>query len=316
MLPIPTIADINRTESFIIDLPEWMPEYKKKLAFDIRDICIEAKDKDGLNLSTLRCISVREDFAASVNSWQRALGIPEVVTSMESGQAGGKAMSWKDSSGECRSGIILSDMIAAGIMQDIPLFKAVVIHELAHIHDDAHRYKFDPQDTPASAMRLPELLHDLTHTLWSEYFADRTASRHYSEEDIRSNAENSNMIKESIDIHSKRKSAFHVHQDRLQFWQESLSATSVSIAVIGRFLGQLPENNNVEMMKTFERDLPSEGWKKLNKDALPLLQKIYDKKSEWNLDDLKTLDPIVFAIWNELGIYPEPMENNVFLRVR
>lgn len=317
MRVMPTIDEINAAENPIFDLPDWQPEHAKQLGEKIIDICIEAKEKEGLNLSTLKCISIREseDFAPSVNSWQRELGIPEIVTSMESGGAGGKAMSWKTPLGETRSGIILSEIVAVGIVKDIPFFKGVITHELAHIHDDAHRFKFDSQTTPASALSLPELLHDLTHTLWSEYFADKKASRHYDEESIQSNAGNSDMIKELLDIHSQQKSAYHTHQDRLQFWQETLSATSVSIAVIGRFLGQLPDNN-LELMKTFEKCLPSDGWKKLTSDALPLLSKIYYNRKDWDLDDLKTLDPIVFAIWNEFGVFPEPMKDNVFLLIR
>lgn len=313
---MPTIEEVNKTEGFIFDLPkEWQPDISAQAAQRLAAVCLEAHENDHLNLSSLRCICVRQDFVSAVHHWQQSLGLPGRVTVMESGQAMGKAMCWQTENSECRSVIILADLIVAGLLQNISLFNAVMVHELAHVHDECHRFSIDPQKTVADTHSLLQILHELSYILWSEYFADRTARRYYSEEEIQLRAHDAEIVKDAFASLEQKKTAYRTHRNTLDFWQQTVSETSISIGALGRFLGVYSETGDEKLLVAFQSYLPTKGWRGIASDAVGILEKMYERKNDWDLGMLRTLEILIYRAWAESGVFPEARGNETYIDV-
>lgn len=127
-----------------------------------------------------RLVVVTSDFPSEVIRWQRELGEQEGVTSGIYGEAHGKALVWGNNTLEATYGVvILSELIALclieGIAQNQALAKAVLTHELAHVHDEFIYRQVFGQPFPNETNNWAELRRTLAYVTWSEFFANFVA---------------------------------------------------------------------------------------------------------------------------------------------
>jgi hypothetical protein len=126
-----------------------------------------------------RIVVVAVQTGREITKWQKELGRPEVITDDAVGVTSGKALVWGSGQLSTSYGIvIISEAIAVEIADrgtDFEMCRALLVHELAHIHDDfIWLQRFGPQKPPSNN-DWPGIRRAIAGSIWGEYLAEKVA---------------------------------------------------------------------------------------------------------------------------------------------
>jgi hypothetical protein len=280
--------------------PDAEAEVRYATAFG--DVVDDVQSVDGLDLTSLRHVLATQDFSADVRRWQRALGRPELVTDTDSGIAVGKALSWrKGGSGPVIAVVVLGFDCFMDVVKGVSLSRGILCHELAHVHDNARRMA-DPDTEPhPTAHDLGGIDRFIGQSLWSEYFAERIASRHSSDADLAGFVANADTIKSFLIDFEHEKYAYRSHENLLHLWQRAILTVGRAADMIGRTVGELHRDRHRHLFDEFARGLGRPAW-------ATVAGQVRDELAGSISDSSKPLGVsvgVIRSMFHALGVYPQ-----------
>jgi len=270
---------------------------------------------DSLSLKGLTHVVISSDFSSDVRRLLIELGCPGIVTNSSTAQAVGKTITWQRDA-ETVSILVFPKEVVVGY-PTLSLARGIVHHELAHVHDDRLRSELFGASEHPDAMDLDAVVKTLAEILWSEYFAERIARRHYSEDDLQSFADNHEIITNCIDESSRAVADYRDHGDVLWLWQHSVSMTNVILGVIGRTIGELHSAIDTEgYWQTFQEGLGrTTSIVRVANDSAEILGVLYSKRESWESNAIQGLNTMIFDSFHILGVFPQVTANELYVDV-
>lgn len=288
-------------------------EQVKKIILDvIRQLASNFDNK--LNLENLEYLIVPVDYGSELLKFQREHGLTEGYTNDEYGQAFGKNLSY-EKDGKLKTSIFIDSAIIQCLFMEEQRQMSVhlIHHELCHTHDATIKVDMLGLDNVLrSRGDFQTVLRIHADNIWSEYFANRWASKTIPVDHdmyVLYLVEMVNKIKETNEKFIKEY-RLHGNIDQLygeiQMYTAKLLYTAATVYgyIHGRNLGQhefkklLDETINETYMRLI--------WGKLENQ----LEKLYDIYGFWSgIEQLNGLSSIVLKMWNNMGIFPSVDKN-------
>lgn len=312
----PTIHEIASSETRTVELPPNLTTEVYDTLIGILDRSIaDAVATDGLDLGSLKHVLVSGDFVNDVTRRLKELGRPELVTSNESAQALGKTITWGKPSDVSSIVIVPEPLLSA--YEAVSLSRGILYHELAHVHDDRFRCDLMGETIHPDARDLKAVISFIAATLWSEYFCEQTAARHYSRDDLAAFAENDSIVSDSVGENSREIAEYRSHADILHLWQHSIFTVNIIMGVVGRTLGEFyAQNDNLDLRQQFIDGVSSlKGMPELISMTEPILDSMHLRRKIWVANELDCLNEVVLKAFNMLGIFPRMTGQGLYVDV-
>ena len=270
-----------------------------------------------------RLIEVASDFQSEVVRWQRELGEPEGVTIGEYGEAHGKVLVWGDGGLESTYAVvILSEPIALsfieGEIRNQAYSRAVLGHELAHVHDEFVYRRVFHQPPPHDQGSWTGLCHTLAYITWSEFFANFTAYRFHKQLGIDGDVLRPAALIRHITLEtSKRISFYRLDADMPKLWFPSLGDMSQLFAQSARSLGLLVVaqiGGHDRLSELFAScDQISLDWGQVVRQLVEEFQ--INLKEPWSAKMLCGIEKVIEDAFHLVGLYPTDTKNGIWVGV-
>jgi hypothetical protein len=214
-----------------------------------REIFVQLQERveqrNGLVLSSLRCVLLTAELPDAVRHWQRVLGLPESSVSQQpEGNAVAKTFSWGRDLESARSLIIVADYIAAAAAANNSVAIATIVHEFGHVHDELASgiiLGFPNSYSPPVLNDWPAICAYLAKITWSEYRAESIAAGYLTSQDLRAFLLNDPCHLAGIDERLRQSvRSYKLGQRSLaSLWNESVTEISDILANLGRAIARL-----------------------------------------------------------------------------
>lgn len=278
----------------------------------LSNIVADIQSADQLSISSLKHISAAAAFADEAKRWLTQLRRPALVTDTEEAMAVGKAMSWYLPDNTAITSVIVVNSAILNQLQDTSLFRGILYHEIAHIHDNELRMKALGNDSHPDARDLTAVERFIAASFWAEYFCERIASRHYSDADLTVFEANATTLQSFLASFSQEKDAYRYHARLLDLWQQAIQTVGHAADLIGRTLGEFYGVRGNNHLAPFLQSLANPTWSAIISESRPILDQMYQSTGVWNADPLL---PIVRKMFHAIGMFPKIQGGNLWVDV-
>jgi hypothetical protein len=267
-----------------------------------------------------RLIVATAEIGQEVTRWQRELGQPEVVTSDTAAVTAGKTFVW--GGGELSTTyavIIISEWLAAELVDggnSSCLAKALIIHELAHVHDYFFRLRRLGRENPPWNNDWLAIRPSIAFSIWGDFFAESIASVHLPENPLRNALRLArNVMDFAFTRMSKAKTQYHTDGNINPIWAAAGDELSKVFNQLGRALGAAAVWK-VELTKDelLSVGISWYGWSelipKLNEQLLKV-QTIDDL-----VQNITNIEKLVEQGFNLMGLYPQQRPEGLLVSIR
>lgn len=269
---------------------------------------------EGLILVSLKKIVVPEDFGEEILALQREYGSTEVGhTNNEFGTAIAKVLHYRKD-GEIFHTIVLDKLLIHMLFTEKTQNSAVHYfhHELCHVHDEYLKERiYDLESRAGYGLGHILLVH--SDVIWSEYVAERLANRTIDIKQLeKSYIPNlfDNIIK-SKEIAAEKICQYRKHRDVDRLFQEIQALSNTMLILTANTQGYIQGINSVELTKVLDDALLETSFGQVWIGLGVELKSLYEIYPDWDgIAQLERLSLVVLKHWNDLGIYPRPIENN------
>jgi hypothetical protein len=276
-----------------------------------------------LDLNPLRLVLLTPELHSRVKEWQRHLGRPEAgVSQQEKGEVGGKTMSWGADRNSARTIILLSDVLAAGAVLDMPAAVSTVAHEFGHVTDNFQRrllYGFPETLTPPMNNDWPGICREAADSIWSEYAAESTAFQFMGNRELEEFRENDAHYLVGVTARVRRSvTQFKAGQISLvALWNSSVTNLFDLLTNLGRAAARVPpeESSSAAGARLAALD-GAAAWVPVIEKLFGELRTLRSKQYEdWPLEPFAGIEDTVELGFHAAGLVPDYDYNGLRLRV-
>jgi hypothetical protein len=256
-----------------------------------------------------RLISVSSDFPGEVARWQQELGKPVGVTSGPHGEAHGKVLVWgNEGTDSTFAVIILSELVALSLIEETWLSKAILSHELAHVHDEFEYRRAFTCPPPQQYNTWANVRCALAYNIWSEFSANLIAYRYYKNSGIDDIPDIQSLLSRATRAISERVSLYWINHNIPELWFPSWGDLEQVFAQSARFLGTMTAAQLEDSDRSAEFfavcDAISSDWGQLIRQLSSELKKAHQEES-WDSRKLDALEIVVENGFHLVGLFPE-----------
>lgn len=261
-----------------------------------------------------RLVMFTSDYNGVVGEWMKSLGRPFHPSTDENAIAFGQMLIWGDGKIETTYPIIiLNEAIAVGLVGDndsLKIFsKAILAHELGHIHDDFIQLQiFGKQGLPSDWLSIRQFIAQST---WGEYFAETVAYAYLHENNLDTQIQLAILLCKS----ANEKIANAIKEHRLSNNAEILfnivtSEISKSCNQLGRVSGLISSEENEKSLGNLRDGIVdfSIEWAEIVDQIYQELNKINQTENR-STDTWTELQKLVEKLFQINGIFPKQEEN-------
>lgn len=289
------------------------------------DRMLEQMEKHGtfLDLRPLRLILLTPELHNRAKDWQRQLGKPEAGVSQQAeGEVGGKTMSWGVDRSSARTIILLSDLLAAGAVLDMPAAVSTVAHEFGHVTDYFQRrllYGFPESVIPPMNNDWPGICHEAADSIWSEYAAESAAFQFMGNREIEEFRENDTRYLAGVNARVRQSVAqFKDGQTSLvALWNSNITNLFDLLTNLGRAAARvsLDESTSAAAARLAAAD-GTVAWVPVIEKLFGELRTLRSKRYEdWSLEPFAGIEDAVELGFHAAGLFPDYDYNGLRLRV-
>ena len=294
----------------------WTEEGRNAFGTSVGRVLDETLDRFPINLSALRLIHIADDFPAAVDEWLEHLGRPATGATNEGGfEAHGKTLRWAGADGQPRAVVIISEGVAAGIVNEHPLSRGLLAHELGHVFEAA---AWPAQPPPADVFKLDELSQWVAEVTISEFLAETIGASFVGEEwranNVQSSAEWLVLQTTEVEAHVAR---YFETTDVATTWGEAASRLGQVFIHFGRTaaaaLHHDPEDDvdrESPLLGRIERDRP--GWRGLIEALFGALNQLDGDPASWLARGAGDVAAIYRDSWAIEGLKPYYRQSGEF----
>lgn len=195
----------------------------------------------GLLLWHLRLVIFTSDLREAVFHWQHELGHPEGLTDSDEGVAMGKSFVWGDGTPGSTFAVVLFHLdIGRGLLDSWPGARALVAHELAHVHLGLHLLgRVSP--TPharTSCLDWPDLRRQMAVICFDESFAEHVGAAYIDDEGTAAACDLLARFATSTTARVRERVARYRHDgDLVMLWQFTVTEVAKFTNQLGRVVG-------------------------------------------------------------------------------
>lgn len=226
--------------------PFWCERGRAQLLFDTASATIKRLIEDSIipACGIVRLLVVTSDIENEIRRWQREVGRPEVTSSNMQGQVAGKSLVW--GTGELRNTygiIILREEVALALIEapeeSQTTAKAILVHELAHVHDDYVQFRsFGPSQWPMNN-DWPGVRRFVALAVWGEFFADFVAHHYLKGSNSQALSFSFTVLEQGIERIRVAILEYQTDGDIGKLWQIAVDQLSRILNQFGRTIGLL-----------------------------------------------------------------------------
>jgi hypothetical protein len=276
-----------------------------------------------LDLSPLRLVLLTPELHNRVKDWQRYLGRPEAgVSQQEEGEVGGKTMSWGTDRSSARTIILLSDVLAAGAVLDMPAAVSTVAHEFGHVTDYFQRrliYGFPETVTPPMNNDWPGICREAADSIWSEYAAESAAFQFMGGTELEEFRENDVRYLAGVDARVRQSvTRFKDGQISLvALWNSSVTNLFDLLTNLGRAAARVsPEESSSAAAARLAAADGAAAWAPVIEKLIGELRTLRSKQYEdWSLEPFTGIEDAVELGFHAAGLIPDYDYSGLRLRV-
>lgn len=279
----------------------------------------------GLNLSRLDCIYIPDDFEKAIIEFQiRHDKDKRGYTNNEMDTSFGKVITFKEG-GKEKDRIFLHKAIFISLFKEdeelIQLSINTLHHELCHVHDHSnldamHLFKEQYQNQIES---LDEILYAHSMNIWEEYIVPRMSARTIDSETAIDIDHIVKLVTYTVEKMSVAKEEYFQSKDVWKVFYEVQLLSGHLLkklsTLYGNYKGIFEDDEKglgSVIDERFENNNLKDIWISLKNN----LDNLYSEYPNWqDLSVLKNLNNTVLSTWNMLGIYPEDVENGLYINV-
>jgi len=261
----------------------------------------------------LRLVVVTCDIQGEITHWQRQLERPVAITKNAEGMTAGKCLVWGSGDIEATFAVIIvSEEIGVDLVNDEETLrnsaKALLVHELAHIHDDFIHLDTFGRSEPPMNNDWHGIQHAIAIATWGEYFAESIAAPYFKDETSKLQM---TLFFELINgcLHRIQQaiSEYQSHDDIVVLWQVAGGEISNMFCHFGRVIGLLrsmyPDDNTV-LEQVFDTIFKlSRSWGQVAR-RLDLELNTIAGQHKWDSQTFLGLEDVVARGFNSSGLYP------------
>lgn len=287
------------------------------------------KFSEELHLESLESIVITEDFFGDVVCYQRKYGLSELgATNNENAVAIAKVLKHIDDNSVLRQTVFFSDYIAAGLFDDrANTAYHFLHHELCHVHDNFHLnniYTIEGK-SGRNAHILDQMLRVHSDIIWSEYVVERLSISTIDIENIKTFLEHLTQLLKSTQAKIDQElSEYRYSHDINQLMKTVEEETSLLLKVAASLVGVLhglkqASGSSVEEVYLMVEEMIKtnypyflDTWNGLNIE----LDALFNVYPNWNdVYELDSLGEVVLICWNDLGVFPEKQDDEMYVNV-
>lgn len=263
-----------------------------------------------LNLSSLQCIIIPEDFGEELISFQRFHNLREGYTNNEFGRAFGKVLGYLEF-GKLKSAMFLDASIILSIIYNTEMKQNaihLIHHEFCHIHDDFFKYNiFGVEDLEDLFIHTDDKVSQVTYAhadlIWSEYIATRLSTKSkpanhslYIEDLLK-------LIPATYDECKKHLEEFTTKGDDYETFGQIQLTCSLLLKISAYVIGYC-HGSNVDLPKEINDFISNYKYLDGVWDCLsPILHDMYATYSNWDgVSVFSELAQAVRKLWENVGI--------------
>jgi hypothetical protein len=261
----------------------------------------------------LRLFIVTYDIRKEITHWQEQLKEPVSITDNAEGVTAGKCLFWGSGDPESTYAVVIvSENIGINLIEGQEpakgLSKALIVHELSHIHDDYSLLKiFGPTNPPMNDEWFG-IRHAIATASWGEYFAESIAAPYYNEKEYETRV--NDIVKFFSAGWHRIKQAISEYQNHCNIgilWQIAGDELSGMFNHFGRVLGFikkiLPDRNGISEKIITDIFSLSPPWGQIVRH-LDLELNMIAGQPEWNSQTFIRLEKVIEEGFNASGFYP------------
>lgn len=276
-----------------------------------------------LDLSPLRLILLTPELHNRAKDWQRQLGKPEAGVSQQAeGEVGGKTMSWGVDRSSARTIILLSDVLAAGAVLDMPAAVSTVAHEFGHVTDYFQRrllYGFPETVMPPMSDDWPGICREAADSIWSEYAAESAAAPFMGDQELEEFRENDVRYLAGINARVQQSvTKFKTGQISLvALWNSSVTNLFDLLTNLGRAAARLScGQHGIAVGSRLAGVDGTAAWAPVIEKLFGELRSLGAKRYEdWSLEPFAGIENAVELGFHAAGLFPDYDYNGLRLRV-
>lgn len=297
-----SIREIEESDSLALGYSHRLPTGEESRHVNgVGALLADASSVDRLELGSLRHVLATRSFASDVMRLQRQLARPELVTNNGQASAVGKSLSWLASAtGRTVSVVVLDYDWYLGMIEGQSLARGIFYHELAHVHDNVQRQQNRVDVSHPDARDLTAVERFIALSLGAEYFAERVASRQYSEDDLEAFVGNADSVGSFLADVQREKDAYRDHADLLRFWQQAVRTVGLCADMIGRSVGEFHRSEHRHLFERFVSRLGRPKWA----TAIDAVGEALQDLPTAGLDPSPTLVATVRGMFHAIGVFP------------
>src|SRR6266568_1046796 len=285
-----------------VSLPASLEPWAGLITDALQGVC-KGASANGLKLDSLRLIAVVIDMRAAALEWQRELGEPESgVSDTPHGVVAGKTITWMRRPGDpvpCAVVIFNAELLPALLDRSGPALVAL-IHELAHVHEQAMALNAGHGAPPGYTRDIPALRRCIASLIWEEYFAERFAASWIAEDDF-DVANWTLLVQEKHEHINALRSEFYRTRDVQVFWDTAVTQIADAGQAIGRALGRFA--SRPELQAQFVEGLSiGPRWQRLARAMVGILDELYAGALDASPAAGVKLAPLMADLWEEHGV--------------
>lgn len=276
-----------------------------------------------LDLSPLRLVLLTPELHNRAKDWQRHLGRPEAgVSQQEEGVVGGKTMSWGVDRNSARAIILLSDLLAAGAVMDIPGAVSTVAHEFGHVTDYFQRrllYGFPESVMPPMNNDWPGICREAADSIWSEYAAESGAFQFMCGRDLEEFR--ANDVRYLAGINARVRDSVTQFKDGqislVALWNSSVTRLFDLLTNLGRAAARVsPEESSSAAAARLAAADGAAAWVPVIEKLIVELRTLRSKRYEdWSLEPFAVIEDAVELGFHAAGLIPDHDFNDLRIRV-
>ncbi|CAH2464307.1 MULTISPECIES: hypothetical protein [Bacillus cereus group] len=285
-----------------------------------------------LDISSLQQFIVPDNFTEEVISFQEKYNKEEKGhTKNGNEEAMAKVMYYRDKEEYCQVIFFHEALLAPLVSHDERLAKQSVfyiLHELGHVHDEAQKRQIYSEELREGVGRhiLDFTLTRHSDIVWSEYFANRTASTQITSELFLEQFDHTfiliDRVKNECDTYIKEyRKHGNINLLKVQI-EESTNLLFYFTALIIGSIHYYREVLGEEDVKKIEGLIDEKVQQTYYGESWSLIEKalgiLYSKYPKWNdIYELDELNQAIHKCWNSLGIFLERNgdENLMYINV-
>lgn len=280
----------------------WAEENRAQRLNDVILTLVQSTRELGIGgASILRLIVITADYPGEVARWSQEL---DEEWRVPSEGAVGQTLTWGNGEPDSSySIIILAEAEAICLVEGDAELQSVatglLIHELAHVHDDFHYLFTFGSMPPLRPGDWISIRHFIAQSTWGEFFAETAAYPYLRDYGLQDQLDHAlTLLSDSRREIEQEISAFQLHQDVHRVWAVAVDKLSAVFNQFGRVLSLLyftrVESESDERFDRFlvsTRDV-SVAWEHLLHELLDELL-ILEERERWGDDSFDRLGEIV-----------------------